>query len=87
MRKPTTLKPKIWGSTATLHFWEPKKNQKNEFYTEQRAPNDPWSEGFGADVEQISHGRWAGSLDNFKWFNPTILGASPFERRAVARKR
>lgn len=84
MRKPPTLKPKIWGSSATLHFWEraPAGRTPN---VGQLGTGD--GEPGNCDLEQITHGRWHSPSDNFGWFNPTILGASPFERRAIAIKK
>lgn len=79
------LKPKIWGSSATLHFWERPKKMPNDAANSALA-YDLSPNGSGFDEEQVCHGRWRAPADNFTWFNPSILGASPFERRAFAIK-
>jgi hypothetical protein len=82
MRKARTLKPKIWGSSATLHFWNAARSDRGA----DLGPYGNNGGGHDADLEQITHGRWHSPSDSFHWFNPTILGASPFERRDFAIK-
>lgn len=75
MRKPRVLKPKIWNSTAPLHFWESERTNGTKENTE----------GEGLDIEQVAHGRvYPGALRSFDSRMPTFYGASPYEYRSLA---
>lgn len=65
-------KPKVWGSTATLHFWDSPKGSAHGAHL----PTD----GEGDEPEQICHGRVSpAGLRLFDAHVPAMLGASPRE--------
>lgn len=79
MRKGTTLKPKIWNSTAPLHFWDSEIKSNGTHFD---------ADGAGVDPEQVAHGRvHPYALRGFDSFTPSMFGVSPREFRDLSQQR